>query len=792
MKSYLGLIPISAKVRRRSNHMTLLCIIFAVFLVTGIFSLADNFVQAETANAWEKGGNWHIYLENVTEDEANAIAARSDVMAASWYEVINMDKSRDYTIGDKPAALCGIEEDFRTDIMTYFPQGISLTDTDVILTPNAKALLGVDTGDKVMLNTPAGHYQLRVMGFRSADSRYATDSGIGETTALLVKGEQVGAFVTTATFRQILGDNQDSGQSSYYVRFAEKADIKAALAGIKAQFPQAKIREHLIVLAAMGISENPMATNLYPLVAGLFLLVLLAGVLMISGSLNATIAQRTQFFGLMRCLGMSKRQVKTFVRLEALNWCKTAIPIGVVLGTMVSWGLGWFLRYFVGGEFSRLAVGGISLSGIVSGALVGVLTVLIAAQAPAKRAAKVSPAMAVAGNGDSMVRKPSHVTTRFIKIETSLGIAHGLSSKKNLMLMSGSFALSIILFLCFSVLVELLGCLLPTKSYSPDISITIRENGGLIDYDLVDKIREMPGVKYAFGRRYAPSVPAAFSQAVARDNVDILSYDDLQLGWLPKDEDLRRGADLQKIYGDQGYVLCIWDKDVPLDVGDKVKLCGTEVEIGGLMVSNPFSNNGQTGGDVILICSEETFTRLFGEKNYHIVDVQMAAGATDAQANAIGELVQERYDFADRREEADASTFYAFALFIYGFLAIIALIAVLNIVNSISMSVSSRVKQYGAMRAVGMDSGQVTRMIASEASTYAVCGCVLGCGLGLLLDKWLYAKLITAHFPYFTWRLPVKSVFIILLFVFLATLLAVYAPSKRMRDMAVTETINEL
>lgn len=32
MKSYLSLIPISAKVHRRQNRMTLLCIVFAVFM----------------------------------------------------------------------------------------------------------------------------------------------------------------------------------------------------------------------------------------------------------------------------------------------------------------------------------------------------------------------------------------------------------------------------------------------------------------------------------------------------------------------------------------------------------------------------------------------------------------------------------------------------------------------------------------------------------------------------------------------------------------------------------------
>ena len=63
---------------------------------------------------------------------------------------------------------------------------------------------------------------------------------------------------------------------------------------------------------------------------------------------------------------------------------------------------------------------------------------------------------------------------------------------------------------------------------------------------------------------------------------------------------------------------------------------------------------------------------------------------------------------------------------------------------------------------------------------------------GLPLSRLLYGKLVTAHFPYYTWTLPVSSILIILLFVLLATLAAVHAPSKRMRNMAVTETINEL
>ena len=41
MRSYLSLVPISARVHRRQSRMTRICIILAVFLVTALFSIAD-------------------------------------------------------------------------------------------------------------------------------------------------------------------------------------------------------------------------------------------------------------------------------------------------------------------------------------------------------------------------------------------------------------------------------------------------------------------------------------------------------------------------------------------------------------------------------------------------------------------------------------------------------------------------------------------------------------------------------------------------------------------------------
>ena len=105
---------------------------------------------------------------------------------------------------------------------------------------------------------------------------------------------------------------------------------------------------------------------------------------------------------------------------------------------------------------------------------------------------------------------------------------------------------------------------------------------------------------------------------------------------------------------------------------------------------------------------------------------------------------------------------------------------------------SARMKQYGAMRAVGMDERQMTKMIACEAFTYAVLGCVVGCAIGLPLSKALYDFLIAGHFPSAVWQFPILSLGVILLFVSIAAIAAVYAPAKRIRNMSITATINEL
>ena len=548
-----------------------------------------------------------------------------------------------------------------------------------------------------------------------------------------------------------------------------------------------------------NLAGSTMAQTLYPIAAVLTLLILIAGVLMISGSINSTVAQRTKFFGMMRCIGMSRQQIIRFVRLEALNWCKTAVPAGVALGIMAAWLLCAVLRFLVGGEFSEIPVFGISITGIVIGSVTGIAAVLLAARAPAKRAARVSPVEAVSGNekGTGALRHGAKLC--LFRVETALGIHHAVSAKKNLILMTGSFALSIMMFLSFSVLVDFVGYLMPQYSDASDIDISGSGGADTVDSGLLDTLSGMEGVKRVYGRRTSFQVPVeisgaaeGFGAAESSGAADLISYDDFGLDCLKKDDMLKKGSDISKVYGDSGYVLATSDADSLLRIGDKVKIGAEELEIAGLLKYDPFSSDGLTHGEVTLIMSGETFIRLTGITGYSLISIQTTGNVTEEDVEAIRAAAGEDCVFSDRRDQNTSGTYRAFAACVYGFLFVITLVTVLNIVNGISMSVSARTKQYGAMRAVGMDGRQITKMIAAEAFTYALSGCAAGCAAGLFISKWLFDVLIAAHFAYAVWELPVNSLLVILLAVILAAVLAVWAPAGRIRKLSVTETIGEL
>lgn len=173
MKSYLSLVPISAKVRRRQNRMTILCIICAVFLVTAIFSVTDMMIRTESSFMLSKHGNWHLKLNDISQDMSEQISERTDVTVVGASCVFNYDGGEPYRINEKKAALYGTEETYLNQISNgiiagAFPQD----DNEIMLSPNAVTAFGVQIGDNVTLYTPAQDMTFTISGFGTDDKEY--------------------------------------------------------------------------------------------------------------------------------------------------------------------------------------------------------------------------------------------------------------------------------------------------------------------------------------------------------------------------------------------------------------------------------------------------------------------------------------------------------------------------------------------------------------------------------------------------------------------------------------------
>ena len=776
MKSYLSLVSISGKVRKRQNRMTIFCVIISVLLVTAIFSVADMWIRASSEGLRQKHGNWHIRLENISQDTAEEISQRPDVAAIGWSETFNTDGDQPFYIGEKKAALYGADSIYLAELVNALEEGsLPQSDNDIMLSSNARLALDVKIGDHVTVKTPSGDTDFTVCGFGSDDAEYYQ----GQTYMVAV-------YMMRDAYIGVMEQNNIPINPTCYIQFQDVSKASGIISEIRQQYdlPEEDISENTAIMGLAGQSSNKSMHNIYGIAVILFVLVLLAGVLMISGSMNSNVAQRTKFFGMMRCIGASRQQIIRYVRLEALNWCKTAVPVGLITGMAIEWGICAFLRYGIGGEFATMPVFALSPVGLISGAMVGIVTVLLAAQSPAKHASKVSPMAAVSGNSDTVL-SVRHTTKRKIrKVERTLGIHHATASKKNWFLLTASFSLSIILFLCISVGLDFAHELLPSmRSWQPDITLTGYANERVLDQSLSDAISGIAGVEHIWGSSYMENVPVTSSRQEI-NHVNITSYSQYMLDCA--EESLVQG-NLSEVYGDSGKAMTILNKDNPIKVGDIIQVAGQEIEV----VCGVSS--GLYPSEYSIICSQETFARLTGEENYSMIGIQLSRQATDETVKQINSLAGSDVIFTDERQrnQEDANTWLAAKFLLYSFMAIIAMITLFNIINSISMSVTARIKQYGAMRAVGMDGEQLTRMIAAEAFTYAVSGLIVGSGTGIVLSRFLYVKLVTRYFGS-QWSLPVVLIAIIVVFDTVSAAAAVYAPAKRIRNMPITATINEL
>ncbi len=787
MKHYLDLTAFFARQHKRQTRMTRLCIVLAVFLVTVIFGMADMEMRSQMIQAVKSDGSWHAGFV-ADERQGALIGARPEVEQIARYGVVNYRLQDGYRIEGVETAICGLD----WNLLEMFPDVTILEGSfpekpdEATLNETVKSRLGLQVGDLVSLAVPQGI------------SRQYKITGITKDTILEAEHDAFGMLLTVEGYDALHTRETGAEQEIvYFVKFRSFCNIQKAIGDIAAQlgFAPEQVRQNAKVLALMFQSGDSYLIRFYFVAAILAVLVAVAGIFMIAASMNSSIARRTEFFGMLRCLGATQKQVVRFVKKEALLWCRSAIPAGVLAGVVVVWLLCGMLRFLSPGLFEGMPVFGVSIPSIVAGILLGIVTVLLAAGAPARKAAGVSPLTAVSGNAGTVQAAKRAADTRFFKVDTALGIHHASGSKKNYILVTGSFAFSIILFLAFSTAVDFMHrAITPLRPQAPDLYAYDGGYANIIPTELAGELRDHSGIKRVFGRGYVQVTAFLDGQETA---FTILSYDAQQFKWAKRD--LLEG-DLAEAADGKG-VLVAWREKGQIPTGSKIilPLGGREAEVivAGTLGDVPFSygRNPNTGSsETLLICSEELFQSLTGECGYAVLDLQVEPDITDAEVAQIRKEIEQACEtaisFSDKRmsNREVKGAGYSMAVFLYGFLIIIALLAFFNIINCIAMSVSARMREYGAMRAIGMSDSQLVRMIVGEALSYTASGVFFGCIIGLPLNRMLFHQLVTTRWGE-QWQVPIRELAVIVVVMGVAVWLAVLGPARRIRQMIVVDMV---
>jgi putative ABC transport system permease protein len=187
--------------------------------------------------------------------------------------------------------------------------------------------------------------------------------------------------------RTAFGQREDALDFVSYAPGARTAQVQPAVDRLlAASFPQTRSRTAAQFKQDQANQINTLLTLIYVLLA-LSVIVSLFGIV---NTLILSIYERTRELGMMRAIGTSRRQVRQMIRYEsiitALIGGVLGLAIGVIGAVIAAWALsssGFVLAIPIGTLLVLL--------------LVAALAGVIAAQAPARRAAKLDLLLALAG-----------------------------------------------------------------------------------------------------------------------------------------------------------------------------------------------------------------------------------------------------------------------------------------------------------------------------------------------------------------------------------------------------------
>lgn len=644
-----------------------------------------------------------------------------------------------------------------------------------------------------------------------------------------------------------LADNESSKEQKQYTSLVSEAFLKAEIPveQVKYRFLlqvngqkgnttadytetiQNIARQFGISEDAMNINKEYLAANYVdpatiPVIVGIMLIVVLAGIITIYSVYYVSMNQRVREFGKLKAIGATKRQLRQIVLREGMGVALFAIPIGLLIGTVaVKVVLLQFVEHakdsnvLITEAYKVVAKGEVQLYYwwiYLLAIAVTLCTVYLSLMKPMRMAAKVSEIEAMRYQGGSKRQKSSRKGYQFLNI--------GRLTKRNLAENKKKSTITIVSMAVTGIFVMMvatvLSCANPMESakssivgqyeISPIVESGNKEHpeyewaevqkNNPLNEGLKQQIEELDGVERVdvftalkvsggpfeekIGTEFINGVPEEYAEELKKGITEgNVTYEELKSG--------------DKVILDRA--LLHWYPDIK--VGDKLKLnihdgdntFQKEIEVAAIGEYGTGLTNynclimAKEGAEKLTINNSSSYFQVIADKDYDEALEASLQAIVDGSGRLQMRTWKNEYDTWENAIQMTRGACYAFII-------ILAAISIMNLINTMINSVHVRKKELGMMQAIGMSDRQLMKMLQLEGIFYTVGTLIISIGVGSLAGYplFLYAKR-TGMFDISTYHYPVTAAIIIILTLFVIQMLLAIFIAKSVRKDSLIERI---
>lgn len=766
----------SFKANKTRNLIAAFAIVLTTVMFTSLFVLSQSMVQnLQDMNFQQAGYNTHLSSGTMTDEEAEKIAAHEAVKDFGKSIVIGISENEE---------LSGRQVEIRYADENYARSSFSYPDVGTMPVQENEIALDTITLDKMGLPHETGQ-EITLRWRKDLNSEEYTVSHFilsgyweGNSAAMASMAWVSKAFVQTecAGVEQEaqLANGQVLGTVMLHINLYSDNNLEQAADQILTDIGLTDVS-----LSANMAYDSTMNQNIIREVLPMaicMILVFASGYLIIYNIFQISVAGDIRFYGRLKTLGASKKQIRKMIYGQANRLSLIGISIGLLIGYLLGSVL---VPVMITGTIGK-AKTAVNPYIFIGSALFAYLTVLISCMKPAKIAGKVSPMEALRYTDTETSSK------RKIKKSTSgasipkMALANLGRNKKRTITVICSLTLGLVLLTCIYAknasfdIDKYMSQKVISDFEVKDSSIssafgTYNPYGTTISPELVQKIEGLNGLE-ATGHLYSQVFIHEIG-ASALANIQTYYNADERLPYIEATDAglaeayhdmIDSGECTSILYGVDGLILDTFAQEIRIldgafdkekflsggyvameaatgaedseketqptySVGDMVELNGQQYEVMAIVADIPTITEG-VNSDVADFLSfylpADTFRAMYPDNTLRkfFFDIaekyqpQAEEMLIDYRSN-----VDKSLNFTSKstlvehyQEQTRANTVMGFAISL-----IIAFVGILNFINSMVTAIVSRQKEFAMIQSIGMTKRQLRRMLVDEGLYYA-------------------------------------------------------------------------